>query len=379
MACDLSSSFGGFYREKRVLVTGDTGFKGAWLTQWLHLLGADVKGVGLPPESGQLIFDILLGDWPNHIDLDVRDLRSLTEVFESHSPNIVLHLAAQSLVRKSYQIPAATVTTNVAGTANVLEAARHIAKRQPCNVVIVTSDKCYANDGSGRRFRESDPMGGHDVYSASKGAAELIVSSWRASFAAAHDTNLRIASARAGNVIGGGDRSEDRIMPDAIDSLTSSEPIAVRNPSAVRPWQHVLEPLSGYLALGCAIDETESARSAWNFGPDPASERTVAELCDAVILAWGSGSWIDVSSGDQPTEASVLRLSNEKARSGLGWSPVWDFSTTVDRTVEWYKMAVNGADRDTLFELTRSQIEAYVNDASTEQVAWAKEQSKGRT
>lgn len=344
------------FRGRRVLVTGHTGFKGSWLTLWLAELGAHVTGYALQAADLSMFRALELEKSCESLQRDVRDVDELTNVIDRTRPDVVFHLAAQSLVLSSYQDPLSTVQTNVLGTANLLEALRRIGR--PCVVVIVTSDKCYENREWVYAYRENEAMGGHDVYSMSKGAAELVVASYRRSFFS--ETEIRVASARAGNVIGGGDWAENRIVPDAIRALSRGAVIDVRNPHAIRPWQHVLEPLGGYLLLASRLAEDSAFADAWNFGPFPDDTRTVEELVDRVISAWGSGAWT-TQQREQPHEAATLRLAIDKAMARLRWTPRWRFGEAVDRTVAWYKAAHGGATAEQLRELTRSQIRDYVN------------------
>jgi CDP-glucose 4,6-dehydratase len=349
-------------RNRRVLVTGHTGFKGGWLCAWLDALGAEVTGYALPPPTEPNIFDAArVGELVRHVEGDVRDARRLGEVWREARPEIVFHLAAQSLVRESYREPLATLETNFNGTAHVLELARR--SPDPLALVVVTSDKCYENREWVYGYREDDAMGGHDVYSMSKGASELLVSSYRRSFFGDGATNqVACATARAGNVVGGGDWSADRIVPDCVRAATADQPIAVRNPRAVRPWQHVLEPLSGYLRLGARLlsadgDERRRFSEAWNFGPEVGNTRAVGELVGAFVARWGGASrWQDAADPAAPHEASLLRLSIDKAYARLGWSPRWGFDETVARTVEWYRAFYAGED---VRELCRRQIADY--------------------
>ena len=342
-----------FWRGRRVLVTGHTGFKGSWLTLWLLSLGADVWGYSLAPEPGRALFtelglDQLTGnaEWGllSHQLGDVRDLQALQQLVAEAQPELVLHLAAQSLVRRSYRDPLGTWTTNVQGSLNLLEALRPL--QHLCSVVMVTTDKVYANQEWDYGYREDDQLGGHDPYSASKAAAELAIASWRASFCGTgiHQTpNLSIATARAGNVIGGGDWAEDRIVPDSMGSLAAGVSIPVRRPEATRPWQHVLEPLSGYLFLAQKLAAGgDGFTSAFNFGPALEANRSVKDLVEAALGHW-PGSWRDLSDPAAPHEAGRLHLQIDKAHHQLGWRPRWPFATTVERTVSWYRAVHEGA------------------------------------
>jgi len=372
--------FGDFYRSKKVLVTGHTGFKGSWLATWLDILGAEVYGIALEPNTEPALFDLLhLEDRLNHCILDLREPEPLAERVASIRPDLVFHLAAQPIVRLSYEIPLETLATNVMGTAHVLNAVDRAGygPERPCGVVVITSDKCYENRETYTAYREDEPMGGHDVYSASKGMAELLVASWRRSFhtGAGGAPSVRLASCRAGNVIGGGDWSADRIMVDAMNALMAGQPIPVRNPLSVRPWQHVLEPLSGYLQVGAALmaeGNGPDCRTSWNFGPGRESERTVAELCDALVAVWGGGTWTHSPDQEAVHEARFLKLAIDKAWHFLGWQPVWDFKTTIEQTVSWYKLAhESGFDTVALRGKTHDQITGYARDAAVKGVPWA--------
>ncbi|MFL5322271.1 MAG: CDP-glucose 4,6-dehydratase [Myxococcaceae bacterium] len=348
---------------KRVLLTGHTGFKGAWLSLWLERIGAKVTGFALPPDQREGIFTAAsVQKSAEHVEGDVRSLDSVKKAFDASKPDVVFHLAAQSLVRLSYDKPLETLETNVTGTANVLEAVR--ASGKPCAIVIVTSDKCYENREWMYAYRENDAMGGHDVYSMSKGAAELVTSSWRRSFF--HPDKIgqhgvKLASARAGNVIGGGDWAKDRIVPDAISALRHGKAIGVRNPDAVRPWQHVLEPLSGYLTLAARLLEKDAARycDAFNFGPEADSARPVKQLVEQIVKSWGEGSWEDQRDPNARHEATLLKLAIDKASAMLSWQPRWSFEECVTHTVEWYRAQAKGASAAELRKLTLEQIASY--------------------
>lgn len=356
--------FEGIYKNTPVLVTGHTGFKGSWLCQWLLELGAEVHGYALKPEGVNPLFDQLhLAKLVNSEIADIRDFEGLKEKIEKTRPAIIFHLAAQSLVRPSYEQPLETIQVNTLGTVNLLEAVRQIGR--PTAVVAITTDKCYENKEWLFGYREPDAMGGHDPYSASKGAAELLISSYRNSFFHTNkvsDHQIRIASVRAGNVIGGGDWALDRIVPDCIRDLTNSRSIAVRNPGATRPWQHVLEPLGGYLRLGqklLNVDDPElgSYCESFNFGPLVTNNRTVRELVETVIKCWGSGEWEDQSDPSAVHEASLLSLTIDKAYHKLNWIPAWDFDETIHETVSWYKNHQEGQKSNK--EFTINQITNY--------------------
>jgi CDP-glucose 4,6-dehydratase len=356
---NLVSAFSDALRGRRVLVTGHTGFKGSWLTWWLHRLGASVTGFSLAAEPQSMYRALGLDDVCASVIGDVRDRSALERVVIEARPELVFHLAAQSLVLVSYDDPLGTLMTNVIGTANLLDVLRVVG--QPATVIVVTSDKCYDNDGASTSFREGDCLGGHDIYSASKAAAELVTASYRRSFFASAD-RIRVASARAGNVIGGGDFARHRVVPDSIRALSADQPVRLRNPRAVRPWQHVLEPLAGYLQLAARIANGHKEDcDAWNFGPADEDACTVATLVERIIEAWGSGRWVN-DDAVAPHEAAVLRLSTEKAVARLGWRPRWPLATAVERTVEWYRAQHAGADASALRQLTSAQIDAYMRD-----------------
>jgi CDP-glucose 4,6-dehydratase len=338
-----------FWRGRRVLLTGHTGFKGSWLALWLLELGAEVWAYALEAEPAPNLFRLLEPDLAARPAFrqrigDLADSEALADWVREGQPQVVLHLAAQPLVRRSYEDPLGTWATNVMGSLHLLEALRPL--QHPCAVVMVTTDKVYENREWLHGYRETDPLGGHDPYSASKAAAELAVASWRASFcgSALHQTpHLAIATARAGNVIGGGDWAADRIVPDAIRALAAGQPIAVRNPGATRPWQHVLEPLGGYLRLAEALAlDPDPPCEAFNFGPSLESNRPVRELVETVLQQW-VGTWDDQSDPAAPHEASLLHLQIDKAHHRLGWSPRWSYLDTIARTVGWYRLVHEGA------------------------------------
>ncbi len=340
-----------FWRGRRVLLTGHTGFKGSWLLIWLQELGARVWGYALAPEADPNLFRALADQRPageahgwQHHEGDLADLVALKRLVAHCQPEVVFHLAAQPLVRRAYRDPLGTWATNVQGCLHVLEALKPL--EQACAVVMVTTDKVYENREWPYGYREVDRLGGHDPYSASKAAAEVAIASWRASFCghAPHQTpHLAIATARAGNVIGGGDWAEDRIVPDAMRALALDLPIPLRRPRATRPWQHVLEPLGGYLRLAERLTAASEAHaSAFNFGPTAEANRTVRELVEETFQHW-PGRWCDQSDPQAPHEAGLLHLDISKAREQLGWQPQWDFATTVARTVAWYRAVHEGA------------------------------------
>lgn len=342
-----------FWRGRRVLLTGHTGFKGAWTTLVLHRLGVAICGLALPADhdSGLFVAADLASDLDHHVG-DINDLAAVGAVFARFRPEIVLHMAAQSLVRKSYADPVDTFATNVLGTVHVLEAARQSPGVRA--VIVVTSDKCYENTGLARGYVEADRLGGADPYSSSKACAELVAESYRRSYFAAEDA-LQVATVRAGNVIGGGDWSADRLVPDAVTAFTKSAPLSIRNPHAIRPWQHVLDPVLGYLMLAeRLVRDGKPLAQAWNFGPDHASEVTVGEIADQLVRRWGgTASWRH-DAGEHPHEAAYLRLDSSKARSRLGWRPALALGDALDLTVAWYRQWGAGAD---LRKATLTQID----------------------
>ncbi|MEP2024109.1 MAG: CDP-glucose 4,6-dehydratase [Reichenbachiella sp.] len=339
--------FADFYKGKKVLITGDTGFKGSWLAYWLNLLGAEVIGYALPPEND--LFNILnLTDHITHVDGDLLDLEKLNATFQQHQPEVVFHLAAQALVRLSYDEPKLTFDTNVGGSVNMMEAVRHCKSVR--SVIYVTSDKCYKNKEWVYGYRETDELGGHDPYSASKAAAEIVFSSYRDSFFK-ENKNIGLASVRAGNVIGGGDWAKDRIVPDCMKALENNEKIKIRNPLSTRPWQHVLEPLSGYMLLAMKqYHEPIKFSGSWNFGPDHTAIKTVEELAHTIIKNYGSGSLHINTNDSQKHEASLLHLNCDKTNFELQWQPTWSFEDTIKHTVEWYIGLNEGEDPRKLTE-----------------------------
>jgi CDP-glucose 4,6-dehydratase len=365
-------SFANAYRGKRVLVTGHTGFKGSWLCEWLISLGAEVSGFALAPATSPALFDQLgLAQRLRHVLGDVRDLAAVRRVVEEIKPDFVFHLAAQPLVRLSYDQPVETYAVNVMGTVNVLEAVR--LATLPCIVVSITTDKCYENKEWVHSYREEDPMGGYDPYSSSKGAAELVIGAYRRSYFSAPNSLVRVASARAGNVIGGGDWALDRIVPDCIRALQKGEVIPVRNKVATRPWQHVLEPLSGYLWLGACLANPQLSlfnsqlASGFNFGPALSSNRTVADLVQEILKHW-PGRWDDKSDPKAVHEAKLLNLATDKAYHFLNWSSVWPFSETIAQTANWYLRA--DAPATDIRQLTTDQIQDYTQAAQVLGLRW---------
>ncbi len=346
-----------FYKGKKIFLTGHTGFKGSWLMTWLDMMGAEVKGYALEPEYSGSLFECMLSSTSvQSVIGDIRHQQKLQEAIITFQPDLIFHLAAQPLVRRSYRIPSETFEVNAIGTAHLLESMIHLQKR--CTTIIITTDKVYENKEQHILYKENDMLGGYDPYSASKACTELVVSSFRSSFFnVAHYTKHQkaIASVRAGNVIGGGDFSEDRIIPDIIRSLRAGKTIDVRNPHAVRPWQHVLEPLSGYLLLGALLHEhPEKYSGAYNFGPESNDHLTVKDLVTHAIEYMQMGNWKDTSDPNQPHEAGLLMLDIQKAKEILQWKPKWRAAESIRQTIEWYKQ-----EKD-IPTFTRQQILSYI-------------------
>jgi CDP-glucose 4,6-dehydratase len=351
------------YQGTTVLITGHTGFKGGWLSLWLESLGAKVIGYSLDPPTDPSLFQATgLSDRIIDIRGDILDCNKVFEIVKKHRPEFIFHLAAQPLVRYSYKNPLETFNINVIGTANILESIR--LSQYPTTCVCITSDKCYENREWDYAYRENDPLGGHDPYSASKGAAELVIASYRNSFFSAKKENsfVSLSSARAGNIIGGGDWAEDRIVPDCIRALVRVKPIEIRNPHAIRPWQFVLDPLFGYLLLALKMKEDpEVYEGAWNFGPYHANAIDVQTLTEKILLDWGSGTWKGVSQHETaPHEARYLKLDIAKSISKLGWKPVYDVDEAIQKTVEWYKKYYTG--KTDMYDFSLQQIKTYMKD-----------------
>jgi len=342
----------GAWRGRRVLVTGHTGFKGGWLSLWLHQLGAEVTGLALPPPTDPSYFEqTRLAELINHVEGDIRDAAVVEAAVRDCQPEVVFHLAAQPLVRYSYDNPVETYATNVLGTVHVLDSCRRAPSVRA--IVAVTSDKCYENLEWVWPYRETDPMGGHDPYSSSKGAAELVISAYRRSF---FETGARLASVRAGNVTGGGDWALDRLIPDIIRAMLAGERPLIRNPNSVRPWQHVMEALGGYLLIAeRLLDGQDEFASAWNFGPSEEDARPVGWIVERMLELWGTSGW-DRPDAPQPHEATLLRLDCSKARSALGWRPRFSLDQALDMIVGWHKGVAAGDDAR---ELSLSQLRAY--------------------
>jgi len=359
----MENIFNQIYKNKRVLITGHTGFKGAWLSLWLTLLGAEVVGFSLAPNIEPSLFNVLsLEKKLTSIIGDIRDKDAMGKVISKYKPDFVFHLAAQPLVRLSYQEPHLTFETNIMGTVNLFEAVR---KSDFEGVIInITSDKCYQNIDSVCSFKENDAMGGHDPYSASKGASELVTAAYRNSFFNPDNYGIShkvaLASARAGNVIGGGDWAEDRLIPDIVRALSENKEIVIRNPNSVRPWQHVLECISGYLLLGAKIYENPIIYSeGWNFGPDKNLTMTVEEILLKSLELWGGGTY-KIIPENTLKEASFLSLDTGKAKEKVGWQPVYNTEKSLEKTINWYKnYYFQQAD---MFEYTKKQIEEYVEE-----------------
>ncbi|MBU0579728.1 MAG: CDP-glucose 4,6-dehydratase [Candidatus Margulisbacteria bacterium] len=363
--------FNNFYRGKKVFITGHTGFKGSWLSLWLVILGAKVKGYALPPKSSKDNF--VVANLRNKIISvygDVRNYKKLLKEIKIFKPDIVFHLAAQPLVIESYQHPQLTYETNVMGTVNLLEAVRKVSSVQA--VVNITTDKCYENIEKLTGYIETDPLGGYDPYSSSKGCSELVTAAYRRSF---FTKKIVIMTARSGNVIGGGDWDKDRIIPDSMIALINKKIIPVRNPDAVRPWQHVFEPLSGYLLLAAKAVAVKNGRKyagAWNFGPKVSSTALkVKDVVNMVIKIWGKGTWQHISKSKTCHEANILTLNCHKAKKQLDWQPVLDFKTSIVWTIEWYKYLYKIKPKS-MYEYSLKQILTYCELAKSKKLSWSK-------
>lgn len=352
----MQESITHFYAGKKVFVTGHTGFKGSWFISCLHLLGAEIKGYSLPQENESLYNTISPELKLDSIIADIRDKEKLKTELLNFQPDFIFHFAAQPLVRKSYQIPAETFEVNAIGTANLLESV--IDLRNKCTIILVTTDKVYENKETDIYYKETDTLGGYDPYSASKACTEIVASSFRNSFFNAgkhHIHQKAVATVRAGNVIGGGDYNQDRIIPDIIRSLSSSQTINLRNPDAIRPWQHVLEPLNGYLILAALLyNNPEHLSGAYNFGPEVNDHLTVKQLTEIATLRWGHGTWINAQDHTQPHEAGVLKLDISKAKNQLGWKPKLTSKEAIEWTIDWYKQP-----SEKRFDYTLQQIKDY--------------------
>jgi len=349
-----------FWQGKRVFLTGHTGFKGSWLSLWLSSLGAEVKGYALnPPTAPSLFNEARVSSIIDSQIGDIREQDTLHESMTKFNPDILIHMAAQPLVRYSYDEPIETYEVNVIGTAKVLEVARSCPNVK--SIVNITTDKCYENDGRSEGYKEEDAMGGYDPYSSSKGCAELVTSSYRRSFL--QEQGVGLASVRAGNVIGGGDWADDRLIPDILRSFEKNEPVIIRNPKATRPWQHVLEPLSGYLVLAQKMyrDQNKYAEG-WNFGPNEQDVKSVDWILNKMIAKWPNSSW-ELDSSSNPHEANFLQLDISKAESKLGWKPIWELSHTLEKIIDWHQAWINKEDMQTV---CLSEIKAYMADMNNE-------------
>ncbi len=355
-----------FWNSRKVFLTGHTGFKGSWLALWLLSMGAEVCGYALDPPTEPSLYHILgLDRQLQSVRGDVRDLAALEAAMRGFAPDVVIHMAAQPLVRLSYQNPVETYAVNVLGTVHLLDAVRRTPSVRA--VVVVTSDKCYENQEWHWPYREHEPMGGHDPYSSSKGCAELVTAAYRRSFFPSDryaEHHVAVATARAGNVIGGGDWALDRLVPDIMRAFSAGVPAVIRNPEAVRPWQHVLDPLAGYLALAEGLYAAAPAfTEAWNFGPSDSDARTVRSLVSALAKLWGESARWECTEPEQLHEARLLRLDSSKARAQLGWSPRWNLDQTLLHTVEWYKAFHRGED---LHAISLNQIQSYMSQSRLE-------------
>jgi CDP-glucose 4,6-dehydratase len=342
-------------RDRSVLVTGHTGFKGGWLAIWLADLGARVHGYALAPPTDPSLFEVarVAEVLASDTRADLADLDALTACVAATRPEVVFHLAAQPLVRDGYRDPTGTIRTNVLGTTHLLEAVRRASSVRA--VVVVATDKVYENPELGHPFRETEPLGGHDPYSASKAAAELVVAAYRSSFFGPDGHPARVASARAGNVLGGGDWAVDRLVPDCLRAFPTGQPVQLRHPDAVRPWQHVLDPLAGYVALAERLlgDDGDRFARAWNFGPDPADDATVGEVVERVAARWGDGARVERGGDAGDLEAGLLRLDSHAARAELGWRPAWSLDQAIGQTVDWHRAWLGGED---MLGVSRRQV-----------------------
>ncbi|MCK4797549.1 MAG: CDP-glucose 4,6-dehydratase [Spirochaetes bacterium] len=364
--------FNNFFKNKKVFITGHTGFKGSWLAFWLLTLGAKVKGYALEPNTQNDFFVVTqLEKKIESVIADVRDLNLLKKEMNDFNPDIVFHLAAQPLVRYSYQNPKLTFETNVLGTVNLFEAIRSCNNIQAC--INITTDKCYENVEKISGYIEDDKLGGHDPYSASKACSEIVSASYRKSFFSnsnIDDKQTMIATVRAGNVIGGGDWAKDRLIPDSIRALENNLPIDIRNPDAIRPWQYVLEPLSGYLWLAAQSEKNaKEFGGAWNFGPDIKNAISVNKIVDQVIKNWGKGKWSNIQNPNDLHEAKLLYLDCSKVKTKLNWLPSLDIESTITATIAWYKEYFTK--KDNMFNFSLEQLETYIKKAQSLQLQWS--------
>ncbi len=367
--------FNNIFRDKKVIVTGNTGFKGSWLSLWLYSLGATLVGISKDIPSDPSLFEVLelAGKTEHHFE-NICDSKRMREIFSTVQPDFVFHLAAQPIVSVSYEDPLETFQTNTIGTANILEALRSVKK--PCYAVVITSDKCYDNVEWIWGYREQDALGGKDPYSASKGAAELVIKTYFHSFFSKPDSNIKLVTVRAGNVIGGGDWALNRIVPDCFRSWNNNQAVKIRNPNSTRPWQHVLEPISGYLRAAQVLAEqkTDIHGEPFNIGPNADQNHTVLELLQEVNQFWQSGSlkeYFAIEANTAFHEAGLLKLNCDKALSYLQWKPVLNFQETAKLTAEWYNYFYNDRSRESVTDYTISQIEAYTNLAKSKSIHWA--------
>lgn len=346
--------FDGFYKDKRILLTGDTGFKGSWLALWLKHMGAIIGSYSLAPHTKPSLYKLAeVGPMVRHLGGDIRDFEALFAAVNEFQPDIVIHMAAQALVKPSYEFPLETFETNVMGTANLLDASRRSGSVKA--IINVTSDKCYENREWVWGYRENDAMGGHDPYSASKGCAELVTTSYIRSYF--NEGSTSVATVRAGNVIGGGDFAQDRLIPDMVRAFTKGEVVKIRSPHATRPWQHVLEPLRGYLMLARQLfEQGKKFQGGWNFGPSDESSRSVGEVVASFSDIWGDEAIAELDQSSHPHEANLLKLDCSKARKNLDWTPLTDFEQALDWTASWYSRWNNGEDAR---KLTMNQIEEF--------------------
>jgi len=365
----MSELFQGIYKNKKVLVTGNTGFKGSWLIAWLLQLGTEAFGIsnGIPTQPSHFE-SARLDQKIQYFEADICDLEQVKKIIQEVQPDFVFHLAAQSLVRLSYDDPIQTLTTNIIGSAHILEALRQV--NHPCNVVMITSDKCYDNVEWTWGYRETDALGGKDPYSASKGGAEFVIKTYAHSYFSDQNSPIKVAVGRAGNVIGGGDWAKDRIVPDCMRTWSQNQSVEIRNPVSTRPWQHVLEPLSGYLVLGQKLAENSKLNGeAFNFGPNPNQNYSVAHLIEEMQKHWSDGSWKDISNPENPHEANLLKLCCDKALHTLDWKSVMDFEETIRYTVDWYRHYYENPNED-IYGFTRTQIEEYTHLAKKRGLSW---------
>lgn len=362
----LKNLFGGVYAGRRVLITGHTGFKGSWLAFWLRSMGANIAGFSLDPDTRPSHWDLLGLDDVADFRVDLRNAATVREIFALHRPEMVFHLAAQPLVRRSYRDPVGTFETNVMGLVNLFEAVRQCPSVR--TIINATTDKVYEYHANAHGYRESDPLGGHDPYSSSKACAEIVSSCYRKSFfnEDSKEHPPRLATARAGNVIGGGDWADDRLVPDMVRAALAGHAIKIRNPDATRPWQHVLEPLSAYLRLGQLLLENEAFAEAWNFGPQSEDERSVKDVVSLIVGTW-PGIHVELDSEKQPHETAELHLNCEKAKTSLGWYPVWHLETAVEKTVAWYRRH-----HETGQINTADDLDGYIEDAKEMGLAWTR-------